>query len=268
MVVQGPINKTEVADSAFFNGEWITGWENLPVTSFAVYLNGNETYRDPGCGYGSLEMYNYMEGKVWDGSPFIDPHTGDTTTFAVAGNPVLGEGWFMGEGWPDGPDPNDMRYVMSTGPIDLQPDEVQEVVYALFMAQGTDRLNSITKLKEKAAQIQAFYYGDETVDIEDNDLILPQKFDLKQNYPNPFNPTTTIKYTISSVVDGKFAFTTNVRLSIYNILGQEIVTLVNEQQKPGRYKIQFDASHLSSGIYFYRLIAGGFTSAKKCVLMK
>lgn len=88
----------------------------------------------------------------------------------------------------------------------------------------------------------------------------PNSFSLSQNYPNPFNPETTIKY---SVPEGEI-----VILKVYNILGQEVKTLVNNFTKPGTYKINFDASDLSSGIYYYRLNAGTYSRVMKMVVLK
>jgi hypothetical protein len=86
------------------------------------------------------------------------------------------------------------------------------------------------------------------------------KYELNQNYPNPFNPSTTINYAIP--------FDNLVTMKIYNVLGQEVFTLVNEQQKAGRYQASFDASRLSSGAYFYRIEAGSFSSLKKMMLLR
>ena len=85
-------------------------------------------------------------------------------------------------------------------------------------------------------------------------------FNLSQNYPNPFNPTTTIKY---SVIKESF-----VTIKIYNVLGKEINTLVNEKKSAGNYSVNFNGSNLPSGIYFYRMKAGNFVSTKKFVLLK
>ncbi|MGD8778928.1 MAG: FG-GAP-like repeat-containing protein [Ignavibacteria bacterium] len=90
---------------------------------------------------------------------------------------------------------------------------------------------------------------------------VPLSFDLKQNYPNPFNPTTSIKYQVASIE--------NVKLVLYNTLGQQVATLVNEQKAPGNYEVQFDASHLSSGMYLYKIDIGNkFSSVKKMLLLK
>ena len=102
--------------------------------------------------------------------------------------------------------------------------------------------------------------------LEDEN-IFPLEFSLKQNFPNPFNPSTTINYTIP-VVDAKFASTTNVTLKIYDSLGNEIFTLLKGTKQPGNYEIKFDASNLSSGIYYYQLKAGQFIETRKMIFLK
>lgn len=95
---------------------------------------------------------------------------------------------------------------------------------------------------------------------EDKSVNEPVLFSLKQNYPNPFNPSTMIEYTIPN--------SQQVVLKVYDILGREVQTLVNEIQNPGSYNVMFNASSLSSGIYFYRLTAGNYTEVKKMTLVK
>ena len=99
------------------------------------------------------------------------------------------------------------------------------------------------------------------------DINLPLEFSLNQNYPNPFNPTTTIKYSIPNVtlsgVEGS-----RVQLKIYDVLGNEVATLVNENKPAGSYEVNFDAEGLTSGIYFYKLQAGSFVQTKKMILIK
>jgi hypothetical protein len=91
-------------------------------------------------------------------------------------------------------------------------------------------------------------------------VALPIIYSLEQNYPNPFNPATTIKYQIAKAG--------NVSLKIYDVLGKEIKTLVNENQAEGFYNIKFDASKLTSGVYIYRLKSNNFVSSKKMILVK
>lgn len=95
--------------------------------------------------------------------------------------------------------------------------------------------------------------------VEDSKL-LPDNFALEQNFPNPFNPSTTIKFSLPA---DNF-----VTLKVYNLLGQEVATLVNENKVAGNYNINFNASNLSSGVYLYRIDSGNFTSVKKLTLLK
>ncbi len=96
---------------------------------------------------------------------------------------------------------------------------------------------------------------------------LPEEFRLYQNYPNPFNPMTKIKYSIP-VETLRATSLQNVTLKIYDILGNEVVTLVNEDQPAGEYEVALDGSKLSSGIYFYQLKVGNFINTRKMILMK
>jgi hypothetical protein len=90
--------------------------------------------------------------------------------------------------------------------------------------------------------------------------VIPDLYALEQNYPNPFNPSTVIQYSLPQ--------TENVKLIIYNLLGEQVDVLVDEYQQAGKYKFNFDASSLPSGIYFYRIIAGSFSQTNKMLLVK
>lgn len=91
----------------------------------------------------------------------------------------------------------------------------------------------------------------------------PKDYSLEQNFPNPFNPSTKIRYTVPDLGSNP-----EVILKIYDILGKEIATLVNEKQAPGYKEIDFNGSNLASGVYIYRLSAGDFVSIKKMMLIK
>ena len=103
-----------------------------------------------------------------------------------------------------------------------------------------DSIGTITDVKEKYTVVE--------------------NFKLYQNYPNPFNPTTTIRYSITK--------TGLVTLKVYNLIGEEITTLVNEEKTAGNYKVEFDASKLPSGVYLYQIKAGSFSQTKKMLLIK
>ncbi len=93
-----------------------------------------------------------------------------------------------------------------------------------------------------------------------NNNQLPGAYSLSQNYPNPFNPTTNIRFKLPEA--------SNVQLTVYNLLGQKVATLINNRMSAGVHVVQFDASHLASGLYFYRLKAGSFVMNKKMMLIK
>ncbi|HXF99534.1 MAG TPA: T9SS type A sorting domain-containing protein, partial [Bacteroidota bacterium] len=94
----------------------------------------------------------------------------------------------------------------------------------------------------------------------------PTSFALEQNYPNPFNPTTRISYTIPASANGAGGMP--VSLSVYNLLGQEVATLVRESKNPGRHTITFDGEKLPSGIYVYHLRVGSFSASRKMLLIR
>jgi sugar lactone lactonase YvrE len=106
------------------------------------------------------------------------------------------------------------------------------------------------------------------VGVEDENNFMADDFSLEQNYPNPFNPSTTIRYTISSVIASATKQSQLVTLKVYDVLGNEVATLVNEEKPAGSYEVKFDATELSSGIYFYKLQAGSMVETKKMILMK
>jgi len=115
---------------------------------------------------------------------------------------------------------------------------------------------------------KAMMNGSTILLVENTQGIAPNSFELYQNYPNPFNPSTTIKFTVPEL-----SFTHNVsgkpiQLKVYDILGKEVATLVNMKLNPGTYTYSFNARNLSSGIYFYKLEAGDFSSVKKMTLIK
>lgn len=108
------------------------------------------------------------------------------------------------------------------------------------------------------SEVFSFVVG--TLAISDDLQGIPTEYSLSQNYPNPFNPVTMIKYGLP--VSG------DVTIRITNILGEEIVTLINETQPAGPHQVQWDANKYSSGVYFYRIQANDFQQVKKCLLIK
>jgi hypothetical protein len=123
--------------------------------------------------------------------------------------------------------------------------------YPYFYWVGTDEANTLIKALE--------WFGI-PVGVNEGEGNLPVEFSLEQNYPNPFNPATTIKFSIP--------LSSKVTLKIYDILGREVSTLVNEVRNAGNHEVNFDASGLASGMYIYTVTAGDYTASKKMMLLK
>jgi len=144
-----------------------------------------------------------------------------------------GESWeFFGEGLP----------IVTVGDIKIHPT-------ANFLVAGTHGRSMYKIDLDMVTGVE-----------KDNETTTPNSFVLEQNYPNPFNPSTTIQYKVGSQ---QF-----VVLKVYDVIGKEIVTLVNEEKPAGTYEINFNASTFTSGVYFYTLDAGEFIETKKMILLK
>ena len=116
----------------------------------------------------------------------------------------------------------------------------------------------------KQIDFNGSYEYSKEVEVEVSQL---NKFYLSQNYPNPFNPVTKIRYTIPRSTE-YYSVLHNVTLRIYDVLGNEVATLVNKEKSAGEYEIEFDASGINSGIYFYNLTVGNFTQTRKMIYLK
>jgi Secretion system C-terminal sorting domain len=270
LLLQGPVVPAEASDSAFAFNQWQFGYKNKELTASILYIGGHPLYADPPMGRieGSAYMWNNMRGKNAYGNSIINPSTEKPTNFVVPGDPVSGTGWYEGEeegAW--GTRPGDRRQVLSSGPVTFAPGDSQEVVYAIVIARGDNRLNSITKLKEKAAAVREFYYTGKlpTAINDDEPVQSPNKFSLSQNYPNPFNPETIINYEVRANRHSPV----QVKLIVYDVLGREVKTLVNKTQPAGKYKIVFNAANFASGVYYYKLNAGkDFEKTRKMLLLR
>ena len=137
-----------------------------------------------------------------------------------------------------------------------------------FVDDDMSRLEFTNIVSSKSILMEVFEYSNE-IEVEID--FTPKDFVLYQNYPNPFNPATTIKFEIPNVeTTRRVVFTT---LKVYDVLGNEVATLVNEEKQPGVYEVEFSVGQDSSpdkasGIYFYQLNAGSFTVTKKMILEK
>ncbi|HSH24028.1 MAG TPA: T9SS type A sorting domain-containing protein, partial [Massilibacterium sp.] len=198
--------------------------------------------------------YGYRAFSNSDGTDPISPYGSDGFTerekwYAIASaitNPEKG--------------PEDIALGVSGGPYTIPPHDSLNVAFAIAGGYSLEELRTAIQNSREA-------YGLIPTSVRQINNELSLEFSLSQNYPNPFNPSTTIKFTIPSVVDAKFASTTT-KVVVYDILGREIKTLINENLSPGSYEVTFDAYQLSSGVYFYRLSAGNFVETKKMILLR
>ena len=150
----------------------------------------------------------------------------------------------------------------SDGPVTITSQDFQNINPgdSIIVYYGMALGSSFAAVKSGLDSALGRYNGTLITGIKENESFSPSSYKLNQNYPNPFNPTTTISFSIP--VQEK------VSLKVYNILGMEVSTLLNEVQTAGNYSIRFNAKNLSSGIYFYELRTGNFRDVRKMILLK
>jgi hypothetical protein len=237
-----------------------------------------EPYGDP------VSAYNFMKGFKRDGTPWVIPGTSppQTTKFCYSGDPENGTGWTEYTGsiyncgnnlygqWVSPDPPEDKRFLISSGAdnFSVNPGDTQTIIIAQLIARGTNHKNSVTKLKELTQNAVDMCNNGFVIGINPVISEVPQNFILYQNYPNPFNPVTTIKFDIPNTPLSSVREWQGVRLIIYDILGREISVLVDEKLKPALYRVNWDASGYSSGVYYYRLNSGDYSQTRKMVLIK
>jgi hypothetical protein len=221
-----------------------------------------------------MDARNYMTGQKRSGGYFdpCSPVWGVVLggidcnqinpVFLYSGDPESEVGWINTI-------VTDHRMVVNTGYFTLRENEPVTIIVGYTIGQGNSPVNSVTVGKTLSQFTQEFYKSNfdvSIVSVEDEDHLISD-FQLFQNYPNPFNPITKIKYTIPNVTLSKVEGSL-VSLKVFDVLGNEIAALVNEEKPAGSYEVEFDASSLSSGIYFYELRTGNHTQAKKMMLLK
>jgi hypothetical protein len=180
-----------------------------------------------------------------------------------------------------------LRILNTTGPFQLVKNKPVEILTAYIVGRGINELNSLTVGRNISTEILTFQqinFGYPIVLSTENKIAPPGQFILNQNYPNPFNPSTKIKFEIPlspPLLKGESEAGGFVTLKVYDVLGNEITTLVNEELVAGEYEVDFsthsgEGRNLPSGIYFYQLIITGpeinsgqeMIQTKKMVLLK
>jgi len=267
LLLDGPVVEGNNSDTARFNGHFVRDKKNLASYAFYFMIGGSAVFSDPDLGIyeGALQFYNILQGKHWNGRYPVDPNTGDSVKFCLAGDPIAKTGWYEGDGWPGGPPPGDRRMVMSVGPFDMEPGDTNCVSIAILNARDTGRLNSLAKLKQLAADVKYHWLYEVERTFPEPEIIreepqIPTSFVISNNYPNPFNNTTSINLELPQ--------SGNIKIVIYNALG-EMVGEVNDHFPTAGFKnIQFKGAGLSSGVYYYTVLFRGETKLGKFILLK
>jgi hypothetical protein len=224
----------------------------LGMTSFTRYINGT----DPSSAF---ESYNYLSGLNADGSVLINPFTGQPTHYAVSGDPVTGTGWLD-------TNPRDRRMMLGMGPFTMNPGQVEDIRVAIIAAQASDRLSSITLLKQYDDQIQ----GDSVVTSSalppDRAGSTMQRTRLLQApRPNPARGLTSIRYTLPSAE--------HVRVTVHDLHGRLVATVTDAVQDAGRHAAAWRGRDgagraVASGVYSVRLRAGARSETERITLLR
>jgi hypothetical protein len=256
VLLQTPIIPSS-GDQAYFDGKWRNNYVNVPMNASYYFIN-NITDPIHNSYDGTLQFYNYMQGKIGNSGEYFKDNDGNSTSYVLTGNPITQTGWIAQS-------PDDIRIGMAAGPFNMAVGDTQEVVIAEVVA------NASLLIGRNEALVNLFKYSDrlrkafphavgKIVGVKEDKNQVIKTFSLNQNYPNPFNPVTKITYEIPKAG--------MVTLKVYNMLGQEIATLVNEIKSTGKYTVHFNGANLTSGIYIYKLTAEDYSSARKMILLK
>ncbi|MGB5530821.1 MAG: T9SS type A sorting domain-containing protein [Ignavibacteriaceae bacterium] len=230
-----------VADVQYPIGRPVIGRSESPSNYLFVAFNATTGDYWPGIGstdstayFCGMFMYSADGGETWTDPERFTPDT-----------PLL-----------------DYRYpsIAHVSPVDPMDEDVVNV--HIVMQVDSIPGSTVNAAPPMPVGVTARYYhfATDIVIVSNDDEIIVNNFNLEQNYPNPFNPSTTINYSLAE--------RSAVTLKVYDVLGNEVTTLVNTTQEAGKHNVTFDAAKLASGLYIYTLNTGNFTSSKKMMLLK
>jgi hypothetical protein len=257
-LLQSPLRFTgNNNDTAKLPYDTLIGYRLVGMTAYNWFTN---SHPDPCLDHPThaTEAYYFMKGFDMCGRTFVNPLNNQPTKFMYDGDACGRTGWF---------DSLSRQYMnlQSSGPFTINSIDTQIVVMSFVITRdGGNNYQNVCAVQSYSDSALKYYYNDfrtcTPIGIQPISNEVPARFELLQNYPNPFNPTTNFEFRIAD-----FGL---VRLVIYDILGREVTTLINEKLQPGSYKADWDASNYPSGIYFYTLSTENFTDTKKMVLIK
>lgn len=260
-VVGGGTNKIEMYSNDFtLIGDAVVGPPNIGRT-MEVSADGLTIYWMP---FTAKKMFIYKRDNALSDFALVDSALIGMSIESSAWNPATGLLWVSNDARGDSTYGNLTWYGYDTAtgafadsfamPVTGQPDE-----YPRGLDFSPDGNIAYVGLFGTAFN-KIYKFVNTTVDVKEIGNKIPNNFELAQNYPNPFNPTTVINFSIPA--------SSNVTLKVYDMLGREVASLLNETKAAGSYAVSFDASQLSSGTYIYTLTAGNFVSSKKMMLIK
>lgn len=253
--------------SPVLTNDWVTLLQDYLDQNGMLFLTGqnigHDVFDSTGQSQFAQDFYNnYLHAEYvadFGGSYFLNGIAGDPITDGLAFplNSLYNRS-------PDHINPIDgsaseiFKFGISTNYAGIKTDAgVYRVVY---LALGIEQIDDLAIRDSLVLRSINWLLDGIAVGVDDQTPEVVRTFSLNQNYPNPFNPSTRISYSVAKDAD--------VTLKIYDIMGAEVKILVDKKQPAGFYEIQFDASNLSSGMYFYKLTAGDFVSVKKMTLLK
>lgn len=245
----GNNNEIESESKICDNNQWI-----IEKRFTNQYSNGNLTV---------VTLQEGWLGTVWSNLGLYTKHYNNNNLMID----YISQYWHSANGWT-----NQQKWILSYSTDNQLLDWTTQFWYTTQW-ENYSRLRSVYDINgnmviyawenwENSAwqnHIQLLFTYVPITNVED-EIINPDKFSLLQNYPNPFNPTTRIQYSIGSMQ--------HLKLKVYDVLGNEVATLVNEYKPAGSYEVEFDASGLTSGVYFYKLQAESFIETKKMILLR
>jgi uncharacterized repeat protein (TIGR01451 family) len=232
-----PAGSVLLAGGAYTSGvlnDWVSVMRSLTTTGSAYNLSGHTTLRFKASGNGVLQViFDLIDTQNFNYYSTLVYLSGETKEYAI--------------------DFSEFK-LLNGNPVPLDASKIRNIGFVLSSAHNPGLSNFKFDINSIA------FTGNSTTAVDPGEQVIPDKFKLEQNYPNPFNPSTVIKFSVAN--------REMITLKVYNLIGQEIATLVKSELEPGTYTATFDASKLSSGVYFYQLTGNSVNITKKMILTK
>jgi len=258
----GDLSSCEIYDPVA--NQWSSAGNLLHARSFhsAVLLSDGKVLVSGGVtpdstlGTRNCEIYDPITNSWSEAGEMIMPRADHKSLLLLDSTVLITGGSFEPEIW----EIYDLKTLsvvyIDTLPVIVFDPELEQFPDGRIISLGGQTFDGIMTFENSN---QCLMYTPRVTSVTE-ERTLVKDYSLSQNYPNPFNPITTINYAIPQ--------TAIVTLNVYDVLGNEISTLVNEEKPSGNYEVEFDGSDLASGIYFYRLVADNFRDVKKLILLK